>query len=169
MLHNLLIFCCSVSSFQCSHRKAFAERKKEGKKHNFKKHNFIMKTATHGLTRVEQIYGKAFVLLGPLVIHFPSLTPLFSVFARALHCPGHRSCLSSCVFYNVSKASSFPISWFSHVLGHCHGWFLHVLGHCPGQLSCVLCHRAGRAKPTIKDRPKDQSDQSVYRTDQLEI
>ena len=32
-----------------------------------------------------------------------------------------------------SKAGFFPISWFSHVLGHCHGWFLHVLGHCPGQ------------------------------------
>ena len=36
-----------------------------------------------------------------------------------------------------SKASSFPISWFSHVLGHCDGWFLHVLGHCSGQRSCV--------------------------------
>ena len=36
-------------------------------------------------------------------------------------------------------------------------------------LRILLCHRAGRAKPTIKDRPKDQSDQSVYRTDQLEI
>ena len=69
---------------------------------------------------------------------------------------------------------SFPISWFSHVLGHCHGWFLHALGHCPGQRSCVsfayvTLYRAGRAKPTIKDQPKDQSDQSVYRTDQLEI
>ena len=73
-----------------------------------------------------------------------------------------------------SKAGSFPISWFSHVLGHCDGWFLHVLGHCSGQRSCVSCtyvtlYRAGRAKPTIKDRPKDQSDQSVYRTDPLEI
>ena len=59
-----------------------------------------------------------------------------------------------------SKAGSFPISWFSHVLGHCDGWFLHVLGHCSGQRSCVSCayvtlYRAGRAKPTIKDRPKE--------------
>ena len=36
---------------------------------------------------------------------------------------------------------------------------------------CFICvcyivpGRPGRAKPTIKDRPKDQSDQSVYRTD----
>ena len=65
-----------------------------------------------------------------------------------------------------SKASFFPISWFSHVLGHCDGWFLHVLGHCSGQRSCVsfayvTLYRAGRAKPTIKDRPKDQSDQYI--------
>ena len=120
------------------------------------------------------------LLVGLLVVHFPSLTLLLSVFARAL--PLYRSLQVSFIlrinFYDVySKASSFPISWFSHVLGHCHGWFLHVLGHCPGQRSCVsfayvtLCHRAqaGRAKPTIKDRPKDQSDQSGYPTDQLEI
>ena len=96
------------------------------------------------------------------------------------HCAGHRSCLPFCVFYTHvqcsrgnrtppllvceshdvhSKVSSFPISWFSHVLGHCHGWFFHVLGHCSGQRSCVsfayvTLYRAGRAKPTIKDRPK---------------
>ena len=62
-----------------------------------------------------------------------------------------------------STASSFPIRWF-----------LLVLGHCPGHRSCVSfayfsLHRAGHAKPTIKDRPKDQSDQSGYPTDQLEI
>ena len=54
------------------------------------------------------------------------------------HCSDQRSCLSFCVFYNFySKAGSFPISWFSQVLGHCHRWVLHVLGHCPRQLSCV--------------------------------
>ena len=37
-----------------------------------------------------------------------------------------------------SKAGSFPISWFSHVLGHCDGWFLHVLGHCP--VSAAVFH-----------------------------
>ena len=75
-----------------------------------------------------------------------------------------------------SKASSFPISWFSHVyLAIVTGGFCTCLAIVP--VSAAVFHlrmlhctgQAGRAKPTIKDRPKDQSDQSVYRTDPLEI
>ena len=68
-----------------------------------------------------------------------------------------------------SKASSFPIIWFSHVLGHCHGWFLHVLGHCFGQRSCVsfayvTLYRAGACEANDQ-RSAQRSVRSVSASD----
>ena len=114
----------------------------------------------------------AIVPVTAAVFHFAYYTRTTSS-THVQCCRGNRTPpLLVCESHDVHSKPiiSFPISWFSHVLGHCHWWFLHVLGHRSGQRSCVsfayvTLYWAGRAKPTIKD----QSGQSVYQTDQLEI